>query len=435
MYRGEGKFKTSARHWTETTKKVRGMLKDQYAGAHTTDKPVVWSMLAMINELYMAMDVYPLYPENYAGLCATKRVADPFLERAQADGFSDVCCTYAQTGLGYAAMCQDIGQIPDFAPDGGMAKPMMLVGSSLVCDTRFKWFQSFARYLDVPYYAFDMPIPRSMRPDTAMGYLNYTVEQMRGLVEFMERVLGKKMNWDKLDEIVTRTQKTYECWYEAFITSASAIPCPMPAEDTLTNFAPAFFMTGSEEALNFYQELLEEVKGKIERKEGVVPEEKYRLIWGSGLPPWHTMNVFNSVEERGAVFVYQCAYQPFAPMEIPGITDPLMRMLLGRGLPASRRLAREMPTEEFSLVDMSSPAFFIEPFKADGIVISMLRSCRGTSIGQTYLKRKIQEQAKVPVLILETDICDVHAHSEANVAARFDAFFETLESRKKAGAS
>ena len=74
------------------------------------------------------------------------------------------------------------------------------------------------------------------RPDAMLHYLNYLLAQLRGLIAFMEKTLGKKMDWDKLDEIVRRTEKINALMYDSFILAASAEPCPMPAEDTFNNF-------------------------------------------------------------------------------------------------------------------------------------------------------------------------------------------------------
>ena len=439
MQKDEEEQRTSAKHWTEGAKKVRGLVKELYERARSEEKPVAWVMFSMANEIFVAMDVQPVYPENYAGLCATKRVGEPFMQRAEADGFSQVICSYARIGLGYTGMLQDTGVIPSFAPDGGMAKPTMLVGSSIACDTRYKWFQAFSRYLDVPCYNFDMPAPPAGRPrGSLLHYLNYAMAELKGLIHFMEKTLGRKMDWDKFDEVVRRSQKTNEYWYKAYMLAATTSPCPMPAEDMLNCFVPAFFMSGTEEALKFYEDLYAEVKERANKKIGIIPEEKMRLIWGGGLPPWHTMDIFNYVEERGAIFVYETTYQPFAPIELPDtVTDPVMRLILMRSLPAGMKIAREKGIsrdQSGGFAGYTSPIFFVEPCRADGVVMSMLRSCRGTSVGQIHQKRLLQERSPVPVLILESDMCDVRDHSEADWKRNFDAFFETMKARKAARA-
>ncbi len=64
---------------------------------------------------------------------------------------------------------------------------------------------------------------------------------------------------------------------------------------------------------------------------------------------------------------------------------------------------------------------------------SRLRSCRGTTIGQLYNKKLIEERSDVSTLFLESDMCDVNSFSEGVWKTKLDGFFESLEARKKAG--
>jgi len=122
-------------------------------------------------------------------------------------------------------------------------------------------------------------------------------------------------------------QKTYDLWDRAFMTAGTAVPCPIPAEDAFNNFVPAFFLMGQQEAVDFYQGLVDEIDEKVRNEEGTIPVEKYRLIWGGGLPPWHSMEMFNYVQERDAVFVFQSVYLPIPEVDIPDrITHPLERL-------------------------------------------------------------------------------------------------------------
>ena len=435
-----GKTRTSASHWTKSAGKVRGLVRDMYMRAFMEGKPVAWVMYAMVNEIFEAMDVIPVYPENFGALCAVKRVGEPFIQRAEADGFSSVTCSYARIGLGYTALWQDTGEIPEFAPDSGMFKPVMMIGSSLACDTRFKWFQSFQRYVDAPLYCFEMPIlplDSALNADVRAHYMKYSVAQLHELVEFLETRLGKKMDWDRLDELVRRGQKTYGLFHEAFMTAGKAVPCPMPAEDAFNNFVPAFFLIGQQEALDFYQGLLDEIKEKIRNKEGTIPEEKYRLIWGGGLPPWHSMKMFNYVQEQGAVFVFQSVYLPMEEVDIPDrITHPLERMAFALYENAALRAEADRQLNLSGLcnfVGLGNPLLYLDDCKAEGVVMHWLRSCRGTTIGQLYTKKLIEERSNIPTLFLESDMCDVNSFSEEVWKTKLDGFFEALAARKGMG--
>ena len=432
--------KTSAKHWTKAASRVRGLVRDMYTRAFREGKPVAWVMYAMVNEVFEAMGIIPVYPENFGALCAVKRVADPFIKRSEADGFSNVMCSYARIGLGYTALWQDTGEIPEFAPDSGMFKPVMLVGSSLACDTRFKWFQAFQRYVDAPHYSFDTPLPplaNANRPEVRSQYMKYMVAQLKGLVRFMEETLGKKMDWDKLDELVRRGQKTYGLFHDAFMTAGRAVPCPMPAEDAFNNFVPAFFMMGQPEALDFYQGLLDEINEKIKNGEGTIPDERYRLIWGGGLPPWHSMKMFNYVQEQGAVFVFQSVYIPMNEVDIPDrVRNPLERLAYAIYENAALRVEKDKSLGLHGLcnfVGLGNPLLYIDECGADGVVMHWLRSCRGTTIGQVYNKNLIEERSDVPTIFLESDMCDINSFSEEVWKTRLSALFEALESRKKGG--
>ena len=190
--------KTSARHSLDTSKKVRKLVKDSYMRAQqavSEGQPVAWYMVCFINPIFMSMDIVPIMPENWAALCATKRAQEPYILRAESEGYANQVCSYSRIGMGYCSMLRE-GDLPSDVPDGGMAKPTMLVGSSAYCDIRYKWFQSIARYLDAPCYCFDNllnpPLDTAYREEVRDQYIKYQVQQYRGLIEFMERVTGRR---------------------------------------------------------------------------------------------------------------------------------------------------------------------------------------------------------------------------------------------------
>ncbi len=120
----EGKKKTTATKSIETAKLGYGFTKKMYSRAleaKETGAPVAWCMFTswIADPLLLAMDVLPIYPENYGAAIAAKRANVTFLEACEADGFSPHICGYARTCLGYAhRMCEVMGKPPE-APLGG----------------------------------------------------------------------------------------------------------------------------------------------------------------------------------------------------------------------------------------------------------------------------------------------------------------------------
>jgi hypothetical protein len=141
------------------------------------------------------------------------------------------------------------------------------------------------------------------------------------------------------------------------------------------------------------------------------------------------------VEEKGAVFVFQAVYLPMTPVDIPDrITNPLERMVYSRYQSATLRAEIDRKRDLFgvcNIVGLGNPLLFVDQFKIDGVVMHWLRSCRGTTIGQVYQKRLLEERSDLPVLFLESDMCDVRDYFEEDWKIKLNAFLETLEARKK----
>ncbi|MDD5094415.1 MAG: 2-hydroxyacyl-CoA dehydratase family protein, partial [Dehalococcoidia bacterium] len=195
------KIKTTAVKSTIAANTVYGRyLKKMYVrAAESTQRGghVAWVMAAnLADEILTAMDVVRIYPENYAGICAAKKAAQPFLEAADSEGFSNVICGYARTAIGYGQMRREMGIIPPTAPDGGMPNPTMLVGRTTSCDVGYKWFQAQRRYEDVPIHVIDVVIPPMAANLEAVlpSYVVYQTEGLRALIAFVETVTGRKMD-------------------------------------------------------------------------------------------------------------------------------------------------------------------------------------------------------------------------------------------------
>jgi benzoyl-CoA reductase/2-hydroxyglutaryl-CoA dehydratase subunit BcrC/BadD/HgdB len=435
------------KHATEAADKIPPMVKaaiSENLQAKEEGKPVAYTFIVCAyDEIIRAMDIVPAWTENYAAICAVKRDAQRFLERAEAENFSRSLCTYALCGLGFDAWREELGEMPPDAPWGGQVKPDMMLGSGqMICDPRNKWYQAAQQYMpDVPVYEVGLPWPPYETDydyrEVQDYYIKYIVEQLRGLVRFLEKQTGRKMDWDRLSEIVDITDKTWNMIWEAY-ELRRAVPTPMGTGDAMNTMVPIAFMMGTQEAYDFFKDLYDELQQKIARREGVVPEEKYRLLWGGGLPSWFALSDFNYFNSKGAVFPVETTYRSVEAVynfdvDLTKINDPLEHM-------AWRWLkywtywydkARKRPG---SHPDVERLIQYIEDYKIDGIVMHEAFSCRTWHPGliwQLNLLKKVYRD--IPSLVLESDIVDISSYSETDTRARIDAFIETLESAKRSG--
>ncbi len=129
---------------------MKELMTRYYIEAKTTaDRPVGWITSGAPVEFLYAMDAIPVYPENYAAMCAAGHQSVALMEAAEAAGFSQDICAYARTDFG-----QDLVR---GGPAGGLPAPQFLVCSTNICRTVVKWYEVVARKYRVPLFVVDTP--------------------------------------------------------------------------------------------------------------------------------------------------------------------------------------------------------------------------------------------------------------------------------------
>ncbi len=435
-----------AKRHLETTGKMKEMLPRFFMRQmerRMGNEPLAWCMVGVPPELLKAFDLLFEWPENFGTMCASRQVAPRFIEVAESDGYSPELCSYVTNTMGYCRLFKDTGEAPPESPlPGGMGVPSMLLGSGFICEPRWKWFQSIAtRYFDVPVYSSDPLAPPwdtdPTDPRIEKHYLSLLREDLAAQIEFLEKHTGQKLDLDQLREILALSHQALVYWRDT-LELRKNIPTPMGSTDYFHAIIPQMYLVGDQEAVDFYREMYEEVKDRVERKEGIVDEEKYRLIW-FGLPPWFNMGIFNYLESLGAVFAYESTYNVGDHFEVD-LSDPLeaiVRRTWQRALKMHEYGAEAMP-------ELCNPAVFggfvgssllgqlVKEYSLDGAVMHLTRSCRAVSFGEVHTKNRLARMG-VPSLIFESDMADPRLWSDAQIKTRLNAFLETVDKTRQGG--
>ncbi len=434
-----------ARRHLETTRKMKDMLPRFFMRTlerRFSNEPLAWCMVGVPPELLKAFDLLWEWPENFGTICASRLVAPDFIKTAEEDGYSPELCTYVTNTMGYCKLWRESGEPPEATPiPGGMGNPTMLLGSGFICEPRYKWFQAIAtRFVDVPVYSTDPLAPPwdvdPHDPRIAAHYKDLLREDLHGQVEFLERHTGRKLDPGLLREILSLSHKALAYWRDA-LALRKAIPCPMGSTDYFSAIIPQMYMVGEKEAVDFYREIYHEVKDRVERKIGIVEEEKYRLIW-FGLPPWFNLGFFNYLESLGAVVAVESTYNVGDWFEVE-LHDPLEAIV-------ERTWQRAVKMHEYgaeAMPELCNPAVFggfagsrmleevVEEYSLDGAVMHLTRSCRAVSFGEVHTRNRFAEMG-VPSLIFESDMADPRLWSDAQIKTRVHAFIETMAGRSPA---
>jgi len=411
-------------------------------------KPVAWVMLeGWANAILNAMGVKTVFPENYSSLCAAQGMAVPFMERAEAEGWPSHLCGYARASVGYSARMFELdGKIPPEAPGDGMPKPTLMVSSGQTCDARFKWFQSLGRFFDAPVWTLESPSPGTrerLSSETYERNVQFLVKELKAFVAFLEKLLGKKMDWDMLEFTGGGTNEINRLRWEINELRKSR-PGPMHTRDFWSVMTAALFRGAAdpEVIVEGHKRMLDEVRERVEKGiAGINRPEKYRMAF-EGLPPWHTLGFLDELAERGWNFVIESAYRPFRPRDVDLSTcdDPMERYVRRQYRSLEESLHEDYEPDEVEIIKneiicdgVSSRLGLkhISDYQVDGVVLHVLLTCRATSAGLNLLQKRILDVLKVPSLVIEGDIIDASAFNAAEALRKAEAFEETMDHYRK----
>jgi benzoyl-CoA reductase/2-hydroxyglutaryl-CoA dehydratase subunit BcrC/BadD/HgdB len=245
---------------------------------------------------------------------------------------------------------------------------------------------------------------------------------------------------DKLSELFDTIFTTIEFSYKVDHLRKAA-PSPMVSTDFWAVMIPHLYMAEDKEAADFYKRVYEEVKYNVDNKIGVIPNEKYRMLF-SELPPWHTLGFFDELAERhGIAFVFESwiyhAPPPLPEKERYGVNDPLelMARYSYHKFHHAAPIAREHDVDP---IIFTAPYLeYVKEYRADGLMGHPLFSCRPATYTLQHVRNLLMEKFMVPSVSVEGDIVDLRVFNWEEAHTKMDAFIETMdynrERRKKAG--
>jgi benzoyl-CoA reductase/2-hydroxyglutaryl-CoA dehydratase subunit BcrC/BadD/HgdB len=384
--------------------------------ANILHKKTAWATAGFPIELLWGFDIFPLHPENNACVAGARHMSQELIEYAESLGMARELCSYMKTNIG--AYDKKIG-----LAYGGISKPTFVACTGTICDTHVKWFQTQARRMNVPIFVFDIPHYVSGSDDKVMDrYIDYINDQVYDYFDFIYDVTGRKFNEKKFFDVLKKSDRLAELWQEIY-NYRKLTPAPLGYADTLSDIFPLVVLPGIDKGIKFYENLLADVKEQVELKRGVVPEEKFRILF-EGIPFWYRIKFFHQLANYGAVVTYEPYTYSFGPRKTLGLSKEQ----------TIRELSKLMVHFPYNYNLETRIKYFeqtIDDYRIDGVILHANQSCRPSATGMIDLKNAIQKDKNIPVLLLDCDMNDPRAFSEAPMQNRLESFIELLNQNKK----
>ncbi|TZE81866.1 2-hydroxyacyl-CoA dehydratase [Calorimonas adulescens] len=351
-----------------------------------------WVNLFAPTEILHAMDIYPLCIEAFSSFLVGFQCEDVYIDYAQRFGISDTLCSYHKGFIGAA--------LTDLLP-----KPKFMITSSMLCDANISTFRYLSWYHHVPMYSIDVPFEYSSQS------VSYLEGQLREMVKMLEQVTGKKMDEDKLKEVIKRENKTH-----AYMNRYIDVLRYKCHPTTLTLEMYMLFVThtfmGTQQTLRFFEILMDEMES--------FPDSKAKRVFWVHIVPFypHGLKRYFNYSRHYEVLGLDLNFDYLEEMDCDNPYRALaIKMILNHGNgPYQRKIGSIM-----NIIDRLQP---------DGVIHFCQWGCKQSVGGMMLLKQMLDERG-IPFLALDGDGADRRNHYEGQVNTRLEAFLEMIGKRER----
>ncbi|MFX1514888.1 MAG: 2-hydroxyacyl-CoA dehydratase subunit D [Promethearchaeota archaeon] len=403
---------------TQSIKNAQAMYYFQSKNPYLYDegKKVAWVTSGAPVEFLIAMDIIPLYPEQYGAIAGAAKDSTRLCQVAENHGYNADLCAYARTSFGSVFSPEPPTPMHEIDGTGGLARPDMLIAGNNICGTVLKWYQDLSRHYKIPLFLFDTPPLTGDRLPNY--YMEYITIQLQNYIEFLEKQMGRKMNEDKMIETMQNSLQAIDLWTQ-ILELCKNKPSPLNCADRFLLMAPVVAQRGSLETISVYEEVLAEVQQRVDKGLGAITvPEKYRLLFDN-IPIWFNLyEFFNSFAAKGVVFPVDTYTQAWSQQGRITRSDDLLRdaATMYSNIYLNKTLQHKIDLISTLTID----------YDCDGILYHSMRSCKRYSLGQPITRREVTEQTGKPGVIVEGDMCDSRNFSEEQAWTRIEALLELI---------
>ena len=381
--------------------------------AEEEGKKVVYNQFNMYAELFNAFDLVAIPPEIWTLLKV--RLKDGFgmvetIDAAHEAGIHPELCSAHKSAIGDQVLGDRIPP-PDF-----------IVNPSFPCDNTKIAYQVLAEITGAPMLVMDCPY---FGPDTDEEQaMAYWVNQVKELIRFVEEQTGKKLDPDRLKEVVEEANRGAEYALD-YASLRQLKPLPQPGAGGGSAVGGMNLM-GLPEWTNCMKALLDDIKDRVAKGKTAVPEEKLRLNWFY-LHAFYDFDVYEWLErEKGAVSpVTFSNYDRLEVVDtsstesiIKGVAKRLLQFPMGRQGTGS------------SDIYINDCIDAVKRWQCDAVILSGHAGCKYIR-GLLGLLRDELRKINIPLLVFDEDTFDPRVAPVEEFRPKIEDFVDMVIARKE----
>ena len=395
----------------QSQQSLKLILKNYFTGFKS---PLAWCTSAGPAEILRALGFDVYFPENHGALLGASRTAEKYIPRAHQEGFGGEICSYLTSDIGAWRMKETPLTKAYGLPS--VPKPDLIVYNTNQCREVADWFNFFAEEFDCP--VFGIYPPRHLE-EIHQRDIDNVVGQFEDLILLGEKVIGNKMTDADLMETVLLSKRGSQLWGEV-LNTAQTTPSPITFFDGTILMAPIVVLRGTQICVDFYQEVLEELKQLSSDKIGAVANEDVRIYW-EGMPVWGRLKAFSQLFANNNAAVVASTYCNSWIFDDFDENNPLESLALAYTQIFINR-------GENAKLDMMKD--IINNFNIDGVIFHDSKTCFNNSNNRFGLPKKLTDATGISCVTIEGDLNDMRFLSDGQIETKLETFIDQIGSKK-----
>ena len=394
----------------KTTKLLKNVMRDYFTGMSTGDKKIAWCTSVGPAELLRSFGFEVYFPENHGALLGATRTAGDFIPVATKLGYSSEICSYLTSDIG-AYLSNETPLLKHYGIKS-VPKPDLIVYSTNQCREVQDWFTYFGKEFNCPVVGIQ---PSRYLDEVTKSDVEDVSTQFKAMIPVCEETSNSKFDIEKFGESVKLSKEASVLWRKVLETAKNS-PAPLSFFDGAIHMGPIVVLRGTQQAIDYYKSLLDELENNVKEGIGFLENELSRVYW-EGMPLWGKLRYMSNLFAKNNTSVVASTYCNSWIFDDFDENNPFESTALAYSAIFINR------SEEAKLKMLK---LLIDEFKIDGVIFHEAKTCFNNSNASFGMPLRLKEETGVDTLVIEGDLCDLRFFSEGQTTTKIETFIEQI---------
>jgi benzoyl-CoA reductase/2-hydroxyglutaryl-CoA dehydratase subunit BcrC/BadD/HgdB len=398
---------------------MKEILKNYYLDldqtSNSSEGKIAWCSSVGPAELLRSFGIKVFFPENHSAMIGASRFATDMIPLANSSGYSPDICSYLTSDIG--SFLNEFTPLTKSYGIKTVPKPDMLVYNTNQCRDVQDWFRFYSKFYKVPLLGIHSP---SFLPEVTDADVTNVSTQMQSMTAEIEKITDQSFDINQLKQTLSYSAEATLLWKD-FLRSAQNTPSPITFFDSSIHMAPIVVLRGDPIAVEYYKRLKNEIQERVKDGIGAVDEESVRIYW-EGMPLWGKLrslsNLFaeNNTAVVASTYCNSWVFDSFDPNNpFDSMAKAYTELFINREDNYKQEYLKKM----------------IKDYKIDGIIYHDCKTCPNNSNNRYRLPQRLQEETKLPFVVINGDVNDLRLFSEEQSHNVIEAFIEQIVVQKE----